>query len=160
MGQRCEANAFVSRTQTALGRSAGTRYIFANRAKASSRRVPVNSTLCEYTMNGAYSEVEGWVVDVDDNTTDGRLIVTIRNPRVYKDFWCDCCEAFRKAAHFLNVPSVDSSLRIGAFCATLLSNSISSNKNRMSFTCPLHGKMNNLWHIVSPQMIADSSRTL
>lgn len=70
-------------------------------------------------MQGAYAEADGWIVDVDDNTTDGSLVVTIRTRLLYVDFWCRGPEVLGAAASFIRSPSADGTLRIGSFCNDL-----------------------------------------
>lgn len=70
-------------------------------------------------MRHAYSEAGRWVVDVDGNTTDGSLIVTIRSPDLYLDFRCPSEGKLRTAAEFLRSPYSGDSLKLGTFCGTL-----------------------------------------
>jgi hypothetical protein len=70
-------------------------------------------------MRAADAEAGRWVVDVDGHTTDGSLIVTIRSPDLYLDFWCPNEGHLRAAAEFLRTPIAEGSLRLGSFCGTL-----------------------------------------
>jgi hypothetical protein len=70
-------------------------------------------------MNGAYAEAGGWIIDVDDNTTDGSMIVTVSNKLLYLYFWCGGAEILRAASRFIRSAPQNESLRIGSFCRDL-----------------------------------------
>jgi hypothetical protein len=70
-------------------------------------------------MRTADAEVGRWAVDADGHTTDGSLIVTIRSPDLYLDFWCPDEARLRAASEYLRSPTADDSLKLGSFCGSL-----------------------------------------
>ena len=63
----------------------------------------------------AFSESGSWHVDVDGNTIDGQLIVTMRSGPLYVEFWCSGLSALAMAESVLRDPGPGSHVQLGSF---------------------------------------------
>ena len=71
------------------------------------------------SSKGAFSESEGWSVDVDTNTTNGTIIVAITGPSFYVDFWATDLRTLVQAAAYLRSEKSTQPFRLGNFSSGL-----------------------------------------
>ena len=69
-----------------------------------------------------YKEMD-WVVDIDSNTENEELIVTIKNELFYIDFWCSSEKTYFDAISWLETARSERDIVIGDFngCSVLMS---------------------------------------
>ena len=65
---------------------------------------------------GAFGQCEPWSVDVDANTLDGSIVVTIIGPSFYLDYTALNCKTIIDAIGFLNDRGDVTTIELGIFC--------------------------------------------